>query len=245
MSAAAGDDPVVTELHLIRHGEAVSNVEPVIAGLEGDRGLTDRGHRQAGLLEERLRADPIPADVLYVSTLCRAQQTGEYVARALGMPVEDSEDLHELRPGSADGLTIEEWTARAEGPVPPVDPYQPFSPGGESWGDFLVRVGAALTRLVDRHQGQTVVAVCHGGVIEASFYLAFGLGASARRVAFDPLNTSLTLWRHREPGPEKPGRSPWTLVTFNDAGHLAGLDQAESPESSVPRPVDEPGQESP
>jgi hypothetical protein len=32
--------------------------------------------------------------------------------------------------------------------------------------------------------------VCHGGVIEASFYLAFGLGGSAARVSFAVLNTS-------------------------------------------------------
>ena len=225
-----------TDLHLIRHGEAVSNVEPVIAGLTSDRGLTDRGRQQAALLEERLRAEPLAADVLYVSTLPRALETGEYVARALQLPVQETEALHELRPGDADGLTIAEWRARADREVPPRDPFQPFSPGGESWADFLVRAGAALTDLVARHRDQSVVAVCHGGVLEASFYLAFGLGPSAQRVSFDPLNTSLTHWRHQEAAD---GRSSWTLVTFNDAGHLAGRLPAESPRSAVPHPVDD------
>lgn len=226
---------MVTDLYLIRHGEAVSNVEPVIAGVRSDQGLTARGRQQAALLEERLRADRFRADVLYVSTLRRALDTGEYVARALQLPVQQTDELHELRPGDADGLTIDEWRAQADRDVPPRDPFEPFSPGGESWGAFLLRAGADLTHLVGRHEGQTVVAVCHGGVLEASFYLAFGLGPSARRVAFDPLNTSITHWRHRR---EAHGESNWTLVTFNDAGHLAGAVEADSPRTAVPRPVD-------
>ena len=227
---------MVTDLYLIRHGEAISNVQPVIAGLRSDQGLTERGHHQAALLEERLRVDGLGADVLYVSTLRRAAETGEYVARALRLPVQHTDDLHELRPGDADGLTIDEWRARADRDVPPRDPFQAFSPGGESWGSFLLRAEAALMSLVARHEDQTVVAVCHGGVLEASFYLAFGLGASAQRVAFDPLNTSITQWRHRR-GPQ--GESNWTLVTFNDAGHLAGAVDADSPHTGIPTPVDE------
>lgn len=222
---------MVTELYLIRHGEAVSNVEPVIAGVRSDQGLTERGRQQAALLEERLRADRLGADVLYVSTLRRALETGEYVARALQLPAQQTEDLHELRPGAADGLTIEDWRAQSDGDVPPGDPFESFSPGGESWAAFLLRAEAALTRLVLRHEDQTVVAVCHGGVLEASFYLAFGLGASAQRVAFDPLNTSITHWRYRH---GVPGPTSWTLVSFNDSSHLAGARDDQSAGVAAP-----------
>ena len=44
-----------TDLFLIRHGESVANVEPIIGGMNGDAGFTERGRRQAALLEERLR----------------------------------------------------------------------------------------------------------------------------------------------------------------------------------------------
>lgn len=227
---------MATELYLIRHGEAFSNVEPVIAGVRSDRGLTERGRQQAALLEKRLRAEQVCADALYVSTLRRARETGTYVARALQRPAQETDDLQELRPGEADGMTIEEWRARTDGEVPPRDPFQPFSPGGESWGAFLLRAEAALLSLVARHENQTVVAVCHGGVLEASFYLASGLGASAQRMRFDPLHTSITHWRHRL-GPR--GDSEWTLVTFNDAGHLAGRLSADSPRAAVPTPSDD------
>ena len=230
---------MTTDLYLIRHGESVPNVEPVIGGMRGDAGLTHRGRQQARLLEERLRAERLRADRLYASTLPRAAETAAYVARALQLPVLPDDELHELRPGEADGLTVDEWRARYGGfhaPMATVDPFRAFAPGGESWASFLVRAGGALARLVARHPDETVVAVCHAGVLEASFYLAFGVGGTGARVAFAPLNTSVTHWRHdRRPD----GRSEWTLVTFNDAGHLAGTPlPAESPRDAVPTPVD-------
>src|ERR687898_1012509 len=212
---------MTTDLYLIRHGEAVANVEPIIGGMHGDTGLTDRGRRQAKLLEERLRADGMRADQLYVSTLPRALETGAYVARALQVPMQPDDELQELRPGEADGLSVEEWQSRFGVPdgSSATDPFRPFSPGGESWAEFLVRAGRGLARLVRRHEDQTVVAVCHGGVLEASFFLAFGIGGGGTRVGFAPLNASITHWRHRR-GSE--GQSEWTLVTFNDSSHLTG-----------------------
>ncbi len=230
---------MTTDLYLIRHGEAVVNVKPIIGGMRGDIGLTDRGRRQAQLLEERLLADGMRADHLYVSTLPRALETGEYVARALHLPIQRDDELQELRPGEADGLSVDEWRSSfaSQGKPMVTDPFQEFSPGGESWAGFLVRAGRALAGLVARHENQTVVAVCHGGVLEASFHLAFGVGGTGNKVRFAALNASITHWRHQRRADH---RSEWTLVTFNDAGHLAGKDvPEESPREAVPTPTDE------
>lgn len=224
-----------TELVLIRHGESVPNVMPIIGGMRGDAGLTDRGRDQAGLLEKRLREEQMQADRLYASTLPRALETAEYVSRALDLPVQPDDELHELRPGDADGLSVDEWRERYR--PDPMTASTPFAPGGESWVSFVARAGAALTALVDRHPGETVVAVCHGGVIEASFYLAFGLDGSGTRVSFASFNTSITRWRHRR---DDRGDRAWAAVTFNDAGHLAGeRTPAASPREAVPTPPDD------
>jgi hypothetical protein len=54
-------------------------------------------------------------------------------------------------------------------------------------------------------------------------------------VSFAALNTGITRWRH-DRGPQ--GERRWTMVTFNDAGHLAGAaTPAESPRVAVPSPV--------
>jgi broad specificity phosphatase PhoE len=230
---------MTTDLYLIRHGEAVVNVEPIIGGMRGDTGLTDRGRRQAQLLEERLRSEELRADHLYVSTLPRALETGEYVARALQLAMQRDDELQEIRPGEADGLSVEEWRTRFTDPDAPAltEPFRDFSPGGESWATFLVRAGRALANLVATHEDQTVVAVCHGGVLEASFHLAFGVGGTGNKVGFAPLNASITHWRHQRGADNG---SEWELVTFNDAGHLAGEDvPEESPREAVPTPTDD------
>ena len=209
----------MTDLFLIRHGQSVANVTPVVGGMRGDAGLTDLGRQQAGLLEDRLRSEQFRADVLYTSTLPRALETSEFVARALDLPAVGDDGLQELRPGEADGLSHAEWRARypsaPEGSIP--DPFELFSPGGESWATFLARAGAALSRLVSRHEDERVVAVTHGGVVEASFYLALGLGATSVRTTFATSNASLTHWQHQQ---SPSGHRAWRLVAFNDARHL-------------------------
>ncbi|HEX9372142.1 MAG TPA: histidine phosphatase family protein [Roseiflexaceae bacterium] len=212
---------MTTNLYLIRHGEAHSNVEAVIGGMDGDRGLTERGLGQARALARRLATGEIAADVLYASTLPRARTTAEHVATALGLPIRWEEDLHELRPGEADGMRLDEARATFEGFSRFLaEPFTPIAPGGESWGTFQARTSAALERLITRHQGQTIVAVAHGGTIEVSFLYLLELGPQARkRAAFHVNNTAITHWRHVE---TVDGRQEWQLVVHNDHRHLIG-----------------------
>lgn len=224
---------MATDLYLIRHGESVANVEPIVAGRRADVGLTERGHRQAALLGRRLTEHPIPADVLYVSTLPRAQQTAGYVARALALEPVVDDALRELDPGEADGLTLAQWRERWPRPRDGSlsgNPFSDFAPGGESWATFLARSGTALQTLVDRHPDQTVAVVTHGGVIESSV----ALGPTFHRVGFALLNTGVTHWRYR-PDDE---RQPWVLVSLNDAHHLAD-EAAATADQAVPTPVEE------
>ena len=97
-----------TNLYIIRHGEAYTNVEPVIGGMQGDRGLTERGIAQAEALARRLSTGEIAADVLYASTLPRTRATAEHVAAALKLPIVWDDELHELRPGASDGMRVED-----------------------------------------------------------------------------------------------------------------------------------------
>ena len=75
---------------------------------------------------------------------------------------------------------------------------------------------ARLRRIEADHHGSTVVAVCHGGVIDAAFRLYLSIDISD---PFDlwTLNTSLT--EFVDPG----GGARSQLRRYNDAGHLAGL----------------------
>ncbi|HWQ12052.1 MAG TPA: histidine phosphatase family protein [Roseiflexaceae bacterium] len=215
---------MTTNLYLIRHGEAVSNVEPIMGGDKGCRGLTERGRAQAAALARRLESGEIPADVLYASDLPRARETAAALAGALGLPIQLDRELQELRPGEADGLHIDEARARFDSFARFfTDIYTPIAPGGESWGGFVARASAALERIIARHEGQQIVVVCHGGIIEASFFHLLHLGPHVRaRAAFHVRNTAITHWRHLETRDE---RLEWQLVAHNDHWHLheAGL----------------------
>lgn len=219
---------MTVNLFVIRHAESVPNVTPIIGGMRGDTGLTERGRGQARLLAARLRAEGWRADALYASTLPRALETASYVSAALDLPVIPDADLQELRPGEADGLPTEEWRRRYPRPGEkvyrgdffdpngPGYPDHPFSPGGESWTTFLARASAGLTRIVERHAGQRIVLVSHGGNLRVLFFLAFGLTAlDGNGTRFEPTNTGISHWRY-DAGPP----ASWSLVSFNDAAHL-------------------------
>lgn len=209
-----------TRLVLVRHGEAVSNVEDIVAGHEGCRGLTDWGRRQCGALVERLRStkECVGAAALYSSVLPRARETAEIISPALGgLEPRASCALCERHPGEADGLSWEEYERRYGRLLPGDDPERPLSPGGESWVQFCDRVEAALYGLCRRHPRELVVVACHGGVVEASLVRLLGLVGGATAPRLYPDHTSLTEWCHT-------GRR-WWLVRYNDAAHLdaAGL----------------------
>ena len=231
MTASDTTAPQPTRLVLIRHGESRSTVDRVVGGHEGCSGLTDRGVLQAKALYERLARtrELAEATTLLTSVLPRAIQTAEIIAPALGdLTVEQQCDLCEIHPGEGDGLTWEEFSARyrPEG-LASGNPYTPMAPGGESWASFFTRVGDALMRAAADHAGETVVVVCHGGVIEAGFAT---LGNLPLRRPFDVRieNTSLTGWSYH-PSDGDLGNvghrlARWRLDRFNDSAHLAGLD---------------------
>ena len=203
----------------------------MVGGHEGCGGLTDRGVLQAKSLYERLArtGELAGATALLTSVLPRAIQTADIIAPALGgLTAEQRCELCEIHPGEADGLTWEEFGARyrPEG-LASGNPYTAMAPGGESWAGFYIRVGEALLRAAADHAGQTVVVVCHGGVIEGSFAT---LGGLPLRRPFDVRieNTSLTQWSYHptdgDLGNAGHRLARWRLDRFNDTSHLAGLD---------------------
>jgi probable phosphoglycerate mutase len=220
----------MTHLYLIRHGEAMSNITPIIGGAKGDAGLSPLGLQQVDALRGRLAEGEIPAEVLISSTLPRARQTAEAIAPALGLPILWDDEVQELRPGDADGLTLTEMTERYGLPNFEADPYRPFAPGGESWALFLLRVGTALHRIADEHAGKHIVVVCHGGIIDGSMLCFFGASTQTvnYRVEFFTHNTAITHWERvtrTGPGWEMHPGTPtrWRLVGYNDIAHLRAV----------------------
>lgn len=206
-----------TNLVLIRHGESVCNRAGVVGGHKGCTGLTGEGVREAEALRDRLLAtgELRGAAALYSSALERAVQTASIVSPATGSGLEPVADCSfcELHPGEADGLSWSEFTERYGEPDFVADPGIELSPGGESWSGFVRRASSALLAVAERHCGETVVVVCHGGVIEASLLSFLPLERDLMRLRLRTEYTSITEWELSEDG--------WKLLRYNDSSHLA------------------------
>lgn len=210
-----------TNLYLIRHGEAVVNVKPIVGGMRGDTGLTELGILQAERLRDRLSATrEIHADLLIASTLPRARQTAEIIAPALDRPIVLDEEFQEMRVGEADGMPNREAWQKFGLPIVDRDAFHRIAPGGENWAEFTLRVATALTRVTREHQGKTIVIVCHGGVVDASFIYFFGLNSMAPPdTGFYTYNTSITHWEEYL----HDGYPRWRLLSYNDWFHLRDI----------------------
>ncbi len=148
-----------TSTVLLRHGQTAMSVERRYSGLS-DVPLTETGLRQAAAAAKRLAGAGISAIVS--SPLQRAVQTAEEVAAVTGVGVTTDEDFREADFGAWEGLTFaevrERWPAElttwlADPAVPP--------PGGESFAAVSERVTAALHRVLQEREHQTVLIVSH------------------------------------------------------------------------------------
>jgi broad specificity phosphatase PhoE len=206
-------------LILVRHGDAHAGFHGVIGGAQGCAGLTDLGRRQAAALRDHLAESArVQSDVLLASTLPRAIETAQIIAPGLGVEIGGHEaDLCEVHPGEADGLTWAEYDLQHGTFDMEAEPDRIFAPAGDSWNSFHDRVRMTLDRFVEDHADQTVVAVCHAGVIMASMRILLDIPQPGTGAQLRPTNTGLTEWAY------DPTRQRWTLHTFNDASHLLGL----------------------
>lgn len=114
----------------------------------------------------------IKADALIASPLLRARQTAEFLSSTLGLPVMQDAEVEEWR--NEDGsLSQEEFLERVMATPSEQMPFARWAPGCGNWLEFSVRAANALNRIVGEYAGQTMVIVCHGGIIEVSLSLFF------------------------------------------------------------------------
>lgn len=206
-------------LVLVRHGEAHAGFSGVIGGRTGCTGLTDLGRRQAEALRDHLaETGRVKADVLLVSVLPRAIETAQIIAPALGLEIARHDcDLCEVHTGTADGLAWEEYDVRYGSFDMEAEPDRVFAPEGDSWNSFHDRVQSFTQRLAADHPHETVVAVCHAGVIMAALRRILGMPPVGGSAQLRPTNTGLTELEH------DPVLDRWSLHSFNETGHLLGL----------------------
>jgi broad specificity phosphatase PhoE len=168
-------------LLLARHGLTVANQQDRYIGASNPP-LSDVGVAQAEALAARLAEEGLAA--MYASPLLRARQTADIVARTCGLEVRIEPDLREIDFGCWEELTRAEILSRYPGQMQAweADPAaEPAPHGGESLSQVARRVRAAYDEIVRRHDdGEAVLIVAHGGVLQALLCQALGPPLRAR-----------------------------------------------------------------
>jgi len=160
-----------TRIIAVRHGETAWNVDTRIQG-HLDIPLNENGQWQAQQLAQALASEPI--DAIYASDLQRAYATAQAVADATGAPITPETGLRERSFGHFQGRTFAEieaempedarrWRKRDPEYVPE---------GGESLVMLRERIERTVFALAEKHPGEQVLMVAHGGVLDVLYRMA-------------------------------------------------------------------------
>jgi broad specificity phosphatase PhoE len=152
--------PQDPKIFLVRHGQSQWNREKRITG-QCNPPLSEKGERQARLLAQVLREQPLTA--IYTSALQRAQQTARPTACTHGLPLHVREALNEIHLGVLQGRFRDErdpeaqrlWRQRGEDKLA----FRP--PGGETYDELRDRVLPCLQAIIEEAQTGAVLIVGH------------------------------------------------------------------------------------
>ncbi len=213
-----------TRLFVLRHGQTAWNAETRIQG-HLDMPLNAVGRWQAERLAKALQGEELVA--IYSSDLSRALETAEPLARTMKLQVQIDASLRERAFGHFEGQTFLDIEATWPEDAARWRQRDPdFGPGGgERLRDFYERSVRAAWLLAQRHPGQAIALVAHGGVLDCLYRAALGIELQAPRswpVANAVINR--LLWTPQ-------GLS---MVGWHDAAHLDGVPGDEPPPADLP-----------
>jgi probable phosphomutase (TIGR03848 family) len=180
----------MTTFYLIRHATNDYLDQRKIAGWVPGVHLNSEGRKQAQQLAERLARDAIRA--IYSSPLERAYETAEPIAAKLGLRVQISEGLGEIRFG--------DWTDETIAKLDTIPQWQRWNsfrsgtemPNGEAMIEAQARIVREMLRLRTAHPNDRIALVTHGDPIKAA--VAYFLGSPLDlflRIEVDPASVSI------------------------------------------------------
>ena len=205
----------ITTITLIRHGETEWNRVGKQQG-QLNSPLSERGMAQAKAIAKSLEKEKSNYDVLYSSDLGRAVQTAEAISEQLDLEINPDVRLRERNLGILQGLTIERFREEKN------EEYERFRsrdpdyiiPDGESIRERHKRAVSCLFDIADKHKGQNIIIVAHGGILDSIFRKVFDIELTAER-KFSLLNSSINTF--------KVLKGEWSLISWGNVSHLDGI----------------------
>lgn len=200
-----------TRVYLIRHGETQWNKRGIYQGWT-DIELSSEGLAQADLLGQRFAK--IKLDALYSSPLKRAMATAKAIEKTTGVNVVPEEHFKEINFGHWEGSSVKELSEKYGATFDNffADPFSHPFPGEGSFDSVKKRSMEGYQMLLEKHKGQQIAVVSHGGLLRVLIMSIMGMDQSFYRKTWLS-NTSLTVIDIFEQGQP-------LLMTLNDKAHL-------------------------
>ncbi|HKC04483.1 MAG TPA: histidine phosphatase family protein [Patescibacteria group bacterium] len=206
------------KIYLVRHGLSLGNKAkmhqlPHVV-------LSEEGVIQANAIAERV--SNLSIDLIYSSSLTRAQETAKAISNKIGARIETWDEVREIkRPSEILGKHVDSPETREFDQALEAnykDPDWKYS-DEETFNDLKARAKGVLDHLLKTHGDQNILVVSHGTFIKMLVAtVLFGENLTAD-VFWDfrehtyAENTGISVCENR------PGKG-WRLLTFSDSSHL-------------------------
>jgi probable phosphomutase (TIGR03848 family) len=191
----------------VRHGQTPTTGK-TLPGRAPGLHLADSGLAQAAAVADRIGALK-QVDAIYTSPLERTRETAKPIGKARGLRVAVDRGLLECDFGEWTGGELKELAKKPEWQTVQRYPSGFRFPGGESFTEMQQRITGALARLVERHPGQTIVAVSHADPIKAAVAHALGTHLDLfQRIVVSPCSVSVVAYHAAGP----------TVLSVNSTG---------------------------
>ncbi len=155
---------MVTTIYLIRHGEAMGNINNIFQG-HTDCEISSNGKVQLECLKERCKE--IEYDVLFTSPLKRAVETAEAANFYHQLPIQTDDGLKEINGGVFEG---KKWSELPKLYPEAYDLWENHHAefmveDGESMENVFNRITLTVTKIAARNRGKAIAIVSHGCAI--------------------------------------------------------------------------------
>ncbi len=201
----------MTYVYIIRHAEAEGNLYRRVHG-HYDSLLTEMGEKQLEYLRRRFK--DIHIDAVYSSDLSRTRATAAAICVPKKLPLNTLPELREVKMGVWEDVC---W-AEIERDMP--EEYKNYNSAPHKWNisgcenfyKLSERITSAVKTLAERHDGQTIAVVTHGGAIRALLCTLMNIPPEEISRVFYCDNTAVSLLTYKD--------GAFGIEYMNDNSHL-------------------------
>lgn len=199
------------KLYLIRHGQTDWNIQGKIQGSH-DIPLNETGRKQAESVAKGMESRPVAR--IFSSTLKRAAETAEEIARIQDVEITYMKELIEVEFGKWEGLTWDEIQREypAEFERWSLNPVDVAPPGGETQTQVMKRCVSVVEEILKKTNGREDAAiVSHGATI--AYLVAYMMRNHPEEAEIIVDNASITTVNYN------PLTEDFMILEMNDVNH--------------------------